>query len=53
VGDQRTGFIVRIEACNHKYPASDSLCKGAVAMEAKELVQEANAVECLQTRSSQ
>jgi hypothetical protein len=41
VGDQCTGFIVRIETCNRNDPAADHLCKGVVAMEvmeARELV---------------
>jgi hypothetical protein len=38
VGDQRTGVIPRIEACNHIDPVADHLCTGVAAMEARELV---------------
>jgi hypothetical protein len=38
VRDQRTGFVVRIEACNQKDPTADHLRQGIVTMETRELV---------------
>jgi hypothetical protein len=43
-GGPAHGFHSSDRGVQSQYPAADSLCKGAVAMEAKELVQEANAV---------